>query len=75
MLPTDGDNPEGSRQFALQMLDELRKQQHKIRYHKLYFMRLARDHGASFDEIGAAFGVTGEAVRMFLRRAGDSEAA
>lgn len=74
MLPADTDEPHEKRALALEMLDALRRDQDKIRHHKLFYMRIARENGALFDEIGAAFGVTGDAVRMALRRAGDSEA-
>lgn len=78
MLPVDHDthgvNPD-TRRYALEMLDGIAKQQDKIRYHKLYFARIAREHGASYREIGDALGLTGPAIRSMLRRAGEEAVA
>lgn len=89
MLPvehdTHGVNPDAShelhiseldtRRYALEMLDGIAKQQGKLRYQKLYFARIAREHGASYREIGDALGLTGPAIRSMLRRAGEQAVA
>lgn len=75
MLPAEDDKSTTERQFALEMLDVIRKRQQEIRFHKLYYARIAREHGATFDEIGDALGVTGAGVRKMLHRAGDEAVA
>lgn len=75
MIPAEGDKSSQERQYALDMLDVIRKRQHEIRHHKLYYARIARQYGASYDEIGDALGVTGEGVRKMLYRAGDEAVA
>jgi len=75
MLPAENDGQTNERQFALEMLDIIYKRQHEIRFHKLYYCRIAREHGATFDEIGNALGVTGAAIRKMLQRAGDEAVA
>lgn len=71
MLPPNDDK----REFALEMLSDLRKRQDQIRYHKLFYARIAHDNGASYEEIGRAFDVTGAAIRMMLKRAGEEAVA
>lgn len=75
MLPAEDDTSTTERQFALDMLDAIRKRQHEIRFHKLYYAQVARDHGATYEEIGEALGITGAGVRLMLKRAGDQAVA
>lgn len=75
MIPAEDDTSTSARQHALEMLDVIRKRQHEIRFHKLYYARVARDNGATYQEIGDAFGVTEGAVRKMLRSAGDEAVA
>lgn len=75
MIPAASDKSTNERQYALEMLDVIRKRQHEIRYHKLYYARIAREHGATYDEIGEALGVTGAGIRKMLYRAGDEAVA
>lgn len=67
MIPAESDKSTQEREYALEMLDVIRRQLHQIRYHKLYFARVARDNGATYREIGEAFGVTEAAVRKMLK--------
>ncbi|MGX7727569.1 hypothetical protein [Rhodococcus sp. 5G237] len=75
MLPAEDDKSTTERQFALEVLEAIRVRQHEIRHHKLYYARIARDHGATYEEIGEALGVTGAGVRLMLKRAGEEAVA
>jgi len=59
---------------ALVCLDELRRQQEQARYHRLFYMRLARQYGATYREIGESLGITLQAARQTLIAAGDEVA-
>lgn len=71
MLPAERHTNE--RQYALGVLESIGRRQDEMRGTKLHFVRIARQHGATYDEIGHALGVTGPAIRKMLRRAGTEE--
>ncbi|MGV5046861.1 hypothetical protein [Rhodococcus pyridinivorans] len=59
---------------ALVCLDELRRQQEQARFHRLFYMRLARQYGATYREIGECLGISLQAARQTLIAAGDEVA-
>lgn len=54
--------------YALLILDEVAKRQERNRLHRAYYMRLARQHGATYREIGESLGIGVPAVREYLIR-------
>lgn len=67
---TDMSTSDDKRQ-ALELLAILRQRQEATRLHRIHYMRLARQYGATNFEIGAELGVSEAAVRGMLKRAGD----
>lgn len=73
-LPTHEDTPDTEddlKSYALTILDEVAKRQERARLHRAYYMKLARDNGATYREIGEALGITIPSVRDALIRIGD----
>ena len=69
--PADID-PDHLKDYALDILDEVHKQQESLRFHRVRYMQLARQYGASHREIGERLGVTPHAVMHALKRARES---
>ncbi|MFC9767755.1 hypothetical protein [Rhodococcus jostii] len=61
---------ETAREHALVLLGEVDRRLEQARLHRIYYMRLARAYGCSYDQIGAELRITGAAVRAALARAG-----
>lgn len=62
--------PEEKHRHLTTILDDIRQRRAEIRDHWLHSIRLARAHGMTYRAIGDALGVTEDAVRKALKRAG-----
>lgn len=57
------------KQRAIAMLEDIHRREWECRLHRVHYIRLARQYGVTFDEIGAALGITGAGARKFMQRA------
>jgi hypothetical protein len=54
---------------AIEMLEDIHRREWECRLHRVHYIKLARQYGVSFEEIGRALGITGAGARKFIQRA------